>query len=319
MVPVVLVLVAVGVVALVLRLGQRAAERNRLQRQQEAAPIPGLAEYAASQGWAGPSADPAFDTATARYVTEMLRNLHGVPRDGDVHVSGPRFTDVYSGQAGGRPFVLGNAWIGVQRTGQPGSVCVLRLGQALPPLFVNLRRYRPAMHLFLKDITFESEQFNRQFQVLALNREYATAVITERTMALLLQRDDWVFFLELDRLVCVCNSGLQSVQEYAARLNAVAQFAALVPAFVQQDRGARFPTLPDGTTLDPLDPSSRDKFKEALQAMPPGQRAEFLAQVQAEGLQFVAGMLGRELAPGLAEEFARRLRSSREGPAPFST
>src|SRR5438477_576897 len=83
-------------------------------------------------------------------------------------------------------------------------------------------------------------RFNQQFLVLARSAEYATAVITERTMALLLERNDWAFFMELDRLICVCGDGLATAQDYANLLGAVTRFAALIPAFVPQDRGAQF-------------------------------------------------------------------------------
>src|SRR5712691_4922973 len=124
------------------------------------APIPGLAEYAAGQGWTGPTSDPGLDGGTANYVEEMARTMHGAPRGTDIHVTGPLYVNVFSGQAGGHPFVIGNAWMGIAGKNQPGSFCVLHLGEMLPPLFVNLRRYRPPIRMFLKDVPFESERFN---------------------------------------------------------------------------------------------------------------------------------------------------------------
>jgi hypothetical protein len=135
-------------------------------------------------------------------------------------------------------------------------------------------------------------------------------------MALVLERDDWSFFLELDRLICVCGSGLPTAQDYADLLAAAGRFAALIPAFVPQDRGAQFPTLPDGTVLDPLDPASQQKFEAMVMAMPPDQRAAFMAQVGAEGMRFFAGMLGRRMPPGLEqklqEQLAQRIQEAQE-------
>jgi len=193
-------------------------------------------------------------------------------------------------------------------------VCVLHLNEMLPPLFVNLRAYQPFVRFGMKEMAFESEDFNRRFQVMDLNREYAMDIVTERSMEILLERDDRGFFLELDRLVCLAKSARGSGKGYTARLDALTRFAALIPSFVEQDRAARMPALPDGTVLDPLDPGSRDKFKQALLAMSPAEREQFLTQARTEGARFLAGMFGKELPPEVAE----RLSGDREGVPPSS-
>jgi hypothetical protein len=308
-----------NVYGLVTRRGRRQQERSAADARHSAiiAPLPVMAEYAARQGWIGPSDAPGLDEATAGYVKDVLRTMHGAGQAADVPMSGPIYANVFAGQAGGRTFVVGNAWMEVGRTDRPGSFCVLHLGHVLPPLFVNLRRYRPPIRIFLKDVPFESERFNRQFQILALDREYATAVITERTMAILLERNDWVFFVEFSNLVCVSSSVLANAQDYADRLAAVVRFADLIPHFVHQDRALQMPTLPDGTTFDLMDPSSRKRFEEAIRAMPPEQRAQFLAQVQSEGARFIAGMLGRDIPPELEAKLQQQL-TERLGQAPPS-
>jgi hypothetical protein len=285
--------------ALVTRRSRRQALKTQREPAVDDAQISGLAALAAAEGWTGPSTDPRFDPPTTEYVREALRNMWGDPRGThDAVVRGPRFTNVYSGQAGNRPFSVGNAWIDLGSDHRPGSLCELRLGEMLPPLFVNLRRYRPVVRFGLKEIPFESEQFNRTFQVLALDRKYAMDMVSERAMEMLMERDDWQFCLEVDRLVCVSKAGLTSVDDYRARLDAVARFAALIPHFVEQDRAAHMPVLPDGTVLNPLDPGSRETFKNALMAMSPEERQEFMANVKAEGARFLAGMLGKDLPPG---------------------
>jgi len=315
-VDVVVVLMVIVVVGFVAWSNRQKTAQARGRRAAEDAAVPGLAGYAAGQEWRGPATDPGFDEATANHVGSTLRHLHRIGQDTREPVSGPRYAGVYSGTADGRPFVIANAWLGLGGQSLAGSVCVLRMGQALPPLLVNPRRIGPSFHPFMKDVPFESERFNRGFQVLATDPEYATAVVTERTMALVLERDDWSFFLELDRLICVCGAGLPKAQDYANLLAGVSRFAALIPAFVPQDRGAHFPTLPDGTVLDPLDPASREKFEAAVAAMPPEQQAAFMAQVGAEGMRFFAGMLGRQVPPGLEqklqEQMARRLQEAQE-------
>jgi hypothetical protein len=156
----------------------------------------------------------------------------------------------------------------------------------------------------MKEMTFESEAFDRRFQVMALDREYASDVISAQAMQLVLERDDWVFFLEFDRLVCLAASALATLEDVTGRLDAVGRLADLIPPFVAQDRAAHLPTLPDGTTLDPQDPASLERFKQAVLAMSPEQRQEFLAQARVEGARFLAGMFGKELPPEVLERLA---------------
>lgn len=295
---------------------QREADAERAQRRGERQePIPELAEYAAAHGWTGPSADLGSDEMTGEYVETMLRNLSGNPRSAeisaDVGVEGPEWSNLYSGTSNGRAFVVGNVWMGFRdaatRSHIDGSLCVLHLNEALPPLLVNLRGCRPFLRLGMKEMTFESEDFNRRFQVVALNREYTMDLITERVMALLMERDDWVFFLELDRMICLARSPLRSPEDYAARVDALGRFAALIPAFVEQDRAMQMPTLPDGTVIDPTDEASMAKVERAVSAMSPEERRRFVSQAQVAGARFIAGMFGKDLPPD-AEERLRKLQ-----------
>ena len=276
----------------------------------EDAPIPGLDAYASSQGWAQAS-EPGFDQGTAGYIGTMLRNLDGVSRD--AAAGGIRYTALYTGRVNGHRFTLGNAWLKLgsyahplDADDHPGSVCVVEVGATLPPLFVNLRAHPPFIRAFLKEQTLESDEFNRRFQVLALQREYAMDVISARVMELLLTRDDWVFYLGFSKVVCVCSATMVSLDDYRTRLAAVAAFVGLIPAFVEQDKAMTMPTLPDGTPFDPSDPASRDKLEAALATMTPDERDAFMAKLQAEGARFVAGMLGKDLPEGVAEDIVRR-------------
>jgi hypothetical protein len=314
------VLIVAGVVWRLYSLVTRRGYRQRKRQVEEVAavqsakqaPIPGMAEYASAHGWQGPVTGfgQAEELATD-FATQMLGNISGHPRgttsDSNVPASGPLYANVFSGQANGRAFAIGNLWMGFGGSDALGSVCVLHLGQTLPPLFVNLRRYQAFFRMGMKEIPFESEDFNRRFRVLALDRKYTMDVIGERPMALLLERDDWVFALEFDRLACLAKGTLATPNDYAALLDALTRIAVLIPTFVDQDRGLRLPTLPDGTAIDVLDPASREKVEEALIAMSPEQRAAALAQVQTQGLRFVAGMFGKEVPPGMEEKLRERL------------
>ena len=309
------ILIAAGIVIAVA--GSRlygTLTRRRSGSDQRSAPSLGVGDapagsvqaYATAQGWR-PVADLGPDELAADYVHSMLRNMLA---GADDSVGETRYHDLYTGQADGRSFTLGNAAIGVGGTARTGSVCVLHLGQVLPPLFVNLRANQPFIRVAMKEIPLESEDFNRRFQVMALDRKYVTDVISERTMALLMQRDDWVFALGFNRLGCVCKAALASADDYRGRLDAVSQFASLIPAFVGQERGANMPSLPDGTTLDLFDPASRDTFKTAVLAMSPEERQQFLAQVQENGARFLAGMFGKELPPEVLAKIASHFGSA---------
>ena len=261
---------------------------------------------------------PQFDSMAADYVETMLRNLAGVGREGDSDVR-PAYDGVYGGQAGGHRFVVANAPLtaGGRPTGgrgPSGSVCAMDVGVTLPPLFVNLRDRPPFMKMFLKEMPLESEEFNRRFQVMALNREYAMDVLSPRAMELVMSRDDWVFFLEMTKLICVSSRALATADDYRSLVDAVGQFVALVPRFVQQDRGLELPTLPDGTAFDPTDPGSRAKLEAAVAAMSPDERREFMVKMQAAGARFVAGMFGKDVPEAVAEDLARKADEKTDPP-----
>jgi hypothetical protein len=272
-----------------------------------------LTGYASAHGWVGPSDDLSSEQLAVDYAETMLRNLFGAAGTGsEVRVSGPRFEELYSGRSAGRPFLIGNARLGVAGTEHVGSICVLHLGEMLPPLFVNLRRYHPYVRLLMKEMTFESDAFNRRFSVLAVDREYAMDVISERSMEILMERDDWVFALEFDRMVCLTRSSLSSAKDYADRLDAVTRFCDLIPRFVEQDMGLEMPALPDGTVLDPADRASRERFKEAFLAMAPAQQEQAIGEMRERGAKFLVGMLGSRVTPDLAAHLEQRLATAQD-------
>jgi hypothetical protein len=201
--------------------------------------------------------------------------------------------------------MVANAWIpiGYGESAVVGTrnltaaVCVLMLGQTLPPLFVSPRGDRPAMRVFLKEVTLESEDFNRRYRVQALDRKFAMDVMSPRAMELVISRNDWSFSLEMNKVVCVSKGALQRVEDVQSLLDAVTRFADLIPEFVSTDRGLHLPTLPDGTTLDPTDPASQQRFEEAVAAMAPEQRQQMIAKAQSEGARFLLGVFGKDLPP----------------------
>ncbi len=295
-------------------------DKARARQAALAQPLPGLDAYAAAHGWSGPGTDPQLDEFTGNYVHQMIRHLWHVEEPSATErqtvavVHDNSYADVVTGGTAPRTWVVANAWIpvgageamAVGTRNLTVAVCVMDLGQTLPPLFVTPRKERPFMKVFLKEVTLESEDFDRAYRVQALDRKYAMDVMSPRAMELVMSRDDWTFSLEMTKVVCVRRGALQSVDDVQALVDAVTRLVELIPSFVSTDRAMQLPTLPDGTTLDPTDPTSRARFEEAVRAMPPEQQQQAVAQMQAAGMRFLAGMFGKELPPGAAEEAMRR-------------
>ena len=238
----------------------------------------------------------------------MLLNLW-VGYQGSDHPFGAgdlRFTNVYRGQAEGRAFVVGNAWLPIvsgthgssaDSPERPGSICVIELPTAMPPLWVNRAGKPPYQQLMTKKVDLESEQFNRTFDVRGLDRRYVVDMLPARTMELLLTRDDWVFYLEFTHLVCVTTASLATVEDYTRLIGDVSRFVELIPEFEVADSGMAMPTLPDGTVIDPTQMSEDQQkaLSEHLQSLSPEELEQFMAQMQASSAKFVAGMFGKHL------------------------
>ena len=309
------VLIAAGLLwslyGVVTRRGHRkktkAAQQLGAREQVEAEPIPGLAAHASAAGWAGPSSDPPADELVVDYVREMARTFAGEASTllhDNFSVGKTRYVNVFTGEVDGRRVRFGNTFTNLQPnspdyvgagTDIPASFVLVELPAALPPLSVSLRRFPPYAPPLVKEWTLESEDFNRRFLVMALDRKYVSDLVTPRVMELLMTRDDWVFLIEMSRLVCVCSAPLTTLEQVTERVDAVSTFAALIPGFVAQDRGLAMPALPDGTVFDPSDPASVEKLKVAFTTMTPQEREAFLAQTQQAGARFALGAFGKDL------------------------
>jgi hypothetical protein len=297
-------------VGLVTRRRHRAevkVERQVDAREQgETEGIPGLAEHASAMRWVGPSTDAPPDETTADYIREMARTFAGeasIYHLDDFSVGPTRYANVFTGEVDGRPVRLGNtftnlspkspAYVG-EGTDIASSFVIIDLPAALPPLVVSLRRFPPYRIPFTKEWTLESDDFNRRFLVMALDRKYASDMVSPRLMELLLTRDDWVFLILMSRLICVCKTPFTGLDEVKTRVEALSRFAELAPTFVEQDRGLAMPTLPDGSAFDPNDPASIEKLKAAVVTMTPEERTAFFAQTQQAEARFVLGALGKD-------------------------
>ena len=96
---------------------------------------------------------------------------------------------------------------------------------------------------------------------------------------LLMNRDDWVFQVTGEQVMCVCSAPFTSADDVLQRLQVLDQFVAAIPA---QDglynRIPGFPAFPDGT---PLDPARPEETEAKLAALSQEQRDQVLRQVQA--------------------------------------
>ncbi|HTY72228.1 MAG TPA: hypothetical protein VMI11_07345 [Actinomycetes bacterium] len=317
--------------SLLTRRGKRRQERETARRQAEAqarlaaeqAPLAGLAAYAAAHGWSALGTDPHLDETTESYVHRMIRHLWHVEEPTGTTVAPVRATtyaDVVTGGTAPYTWVAANAWIPIDsgealisRThALTAGVCVVQLGEALPPLFVSPRHARPFMTMFLKEVSLESEDFDRRFRVLALDRKYAMDVMNPRAMELVMSRDHWAFFLEMSKVVCVSKGASNTPEDVAGLVDAVSRFVGLIPSFVSDDKSLKLPALPDGTPFDPMDPAARQRLEEAFEAMTPEQQQAAAASMQVEGARFLAGMFGHDLSPEQADEVVRRAQEREE-------
>ena len=220
------------------------------------------------------------------------------------HAVTPAFEDVYTGLSENHVWYLGNACVG----GTPdASVCTVSLGEALPPLWIGPRDRTSSVPVLLKEVTLESEDFDRRFRVQALDREYASDIVSPRVMEMVMQRDDWTFFLAFSTPGLRLRGAVPGRRRHAGAPRPGAAPGRDGPVVRDDDRGAHLPTLPDGTVLDLTDPSSRAAVEAALAAMTPQEREDAVQQVQEQGLRFVAGMFGKDLPPDKLAELQRRL------------
>jgi hypothetical protein len=319
-------IVAVGLVVLIIiqiplairRRAKRHERKKKIEYDRSqpggSAPVDGMDQLAPAQGWTGPTTDPQFDNQTTDYGHEMLRNLWGYPRSQDSNQSGAAidskntYTNVFHGTADGRAFTIANTRLNVSRYGTLGpergadpwaSICTMKMPMTLPPLFVNLHKCQPYRGLMLKHADFESEEFNRTFNVESVNLKLASDVITPQVMELLLTRHDWAFSYQMDSLVCLCADGLHSAQDYQDRVEVLSHLVSLLPEFVATDDALKLPTLPDGTVLSPtMSKADREQVMAKVMAMSPEARTEFMRSAQVDGLQAFAKMFGKHIDEG---------------------
>ena len=259
---------------------------------QQQLPLPGLAEYASAHGWrsAGPA---AFDEDVGSYVHTMTRNLYGVP-DSIVNIGygvyETRYANAYTANLNGRKSVIANAYTTIRLMGPqvgPGSdagvsVCVAELAEPMPVLLVDLKQYQPFSTSW--DLVPTGDPaFDHRFTVRGIEAGFTRQVLGT-VSGMLMSRDDWVFQMAGEQVMCVCSAPFTSADDMLQRLQVLDQFAAAMPAQAGlYNRIPGFPTFPDGT---PLDPARPEEMEAKLAALSKEQRDQVLQQVQAYKANF---------------------------------
>jgi hypothetical protein len=267
-------------------------------RDAEIAPLPGLAEYAARAGWAGPLEDPGFSQGTTGYVHDMLRNLWGGGgfEPWVAGASAPRYGNTYRGQLQGREFVVTNVFVTMARNtagagpgiNRPGSACVMQLGDLLPSLTVNLRNRQDYQYRLTEPVRLGIADFDHRFEVRSGHPDFAARAVYPM-IPVLMSRDDWVFYLEFAQLVSVCRAPFTTVADVTDRVGAMLTLASAIPPDVRDQYQVARPTAPPDPGLDT--PANRQRLRAIMDAMPPDQRRALMTRLRAEGPNVVFGEL----------------------------
>lgn len=282
---------------------------RRARTGQRRSLVPGLADYAARAGWPGPLADPGFDEGTTGFVHDMMRNLWGGGGSYyDVQLPGaspPRYGNSYRGQVAGHDFVVTNVFVtmvhnfpgagfGINRA---GSVCSMDLGCLLPSLTVNLRNRADYQYAMTQQVKIGDREFDHRFEVRSGHPDFAARAVAPMA-AILMNRDDRVFYLEYARLVSVSGAPLESVADVTDRVGAMLGLVSAIPADVRaQYEVARAPATAPDADLDT--PQNRARIRALMQQLPPDQRSRLMNRLRTEGPNVVfRELLNRGTGPG---------------------
>jgi hypothetical protein len=167
---------------------------------------------------------------------ELVRRWSGSPfGQGDIRTA----RNVVTGYQQGRRVVAFDYKFGdIGRPSERYGVVVIRLKTGLPRIEVTDRRLADAVLDTVRTgrIEAESEQFNREFSVLAADQRYGHAMMHPRMMEFLLSQEPLPWRIEGADLICWAEGRLwpATVLERAEYLAGIAE---LIPAFVWADYG----------------------------------------------------------------------------------
>lgn len=238
--------------------------------------VPGVAEYAASQGWR-PLGDSPFDGFLADFTHEATRVMYGAPRgqvygSTSIRAAGTVYRDAYGGAAGGRAFSVANAWTSIGEL-RPVAVCVAELPVIVPLTWVQPRRFAAVM--ITRPIPAGDAAFAERFVVHGQDPAFAQALLTAEVRELMMARDDWIFVLERVRLACLAREAYASAEDVRLRLAQVQAVLAAIPPSVVPPAAEQAPGLLENLR----EAASPEDAKARLAAMTGDQRAQFVAEI----------------------------------------
>ncbi len=242
--------------------------------------VPGLAEYAASQGW-HPAGEAPINSEALDFVHDAARTMYGAPRPGiatyRVRVTETVYRDSYRGQVDGHDLLVANGWTSIVEL-HAVSVCQIQLGWFLSePVWIEPARYISIMAQF-RQIETGDPPFDRQFRVHTAHPQIARQVLSPDVRGLMMARDDWFFFLGGTDLLCVCREGYRSPDDLRARLAEVSGIARAMPAPATMSVAAQPISLSGGVVFDPAHIA---EWKAALAALPPAQQRQLKDELRA--------------------------------------
>jgi hypothetical protein len=207
----------------------------RRRRDSQRAPgmhagVPGLAEYAASQGWwtlgeqpfDGHLEEHANDVAIAMYAAESEPDADDTAITA-VHMS---FRQAYGGQARGRRFAVANGWTSLFNH-KPVAICAVELPVVPPVYCVQPRSFPPAFGA--REQPTGDPDFDQRYAVQNVRPASGDAMLTQQVRARIMARDDWFFVGERHLLACMRRAAFRSAEEVRWQLSELLAIAEAVP------------------------------------------------------------------------------------------
>lgn len=194
------------------------------------ASVPGLAQYAAGQGWRvlgeqpfdGHLEDHANDVAIAMYAAES----EAIADDTSITAVHMSFRQAYGGQAHGRKIAVANGWTSIFNH-RPVAICAVELPVAPPVYCVQPRSYPPAFGA--REQPTGDPAFDERYAVQNVRPDSGDAMLTRPVRERIMARDDWFFVGERHLLACMRRAAFRSAEEVRWQLSELLAVAAAVP------------------------------------------------------------------------------------------
>lgn len=196
--------------------------------------VPGLAEYATSQGWRPLGGNPISGMLQS-FAHDTTRVMYGAPRDmvrpggSGIRVTSTVYRAAYGGTLHGRDFEVANGWTSIIEL-RPIAVCALELPVIVPLTWIELQRFGSAAPL--REVSTGDAAFEQRFLVSTQDPAFAEALLTPEIRQLMMGRDNWVFILAGNRLGCLAREAFTSADYVLRRLAEVQAIVAAIPPSV---------------------------------------------------------------------------------------